>query len=141
MDDQSTDQRSPRSVVQQLLDGITVGPTRELADLYAEEAVVVLPFAQPGGLRLEGKAALADHFERSASLPLRLAPINITLHLTDDPETVIAEYDYDVTSAIGTHVRTANVQIVKVRSGLIVDSRDFHDHAALAAALQPEPLG
>jgi ketosteroid isomerase-like protein len=28
----------------------------------------------------------------------------------------------------------ANVQIMRVRDGLIVNSRDFHDHAGLAAA-------
>ena len=97
-----------------------------------------LPFAVPGGLRLEGRAALRQHFTRASSAPLRLVPQHVVLHETSDPEVVIAEYDYrgEVSSTGHTFVGS-NVQIVRVRDGLIVASRDFHDHAAIAAALHP----
>jgi ketosteroid isomerase-like protein len=47
---------------------------------------------------------------------------------------VVAEYDYqgEMTST-GRSFIVANVQIVRVRDGLIVRSRDFHDHAGMAA--------
>jgi ketosteroid isomerase-like protein len=128
---------SPREVIERLLAGIAVGATPALAELYAESAVVELPFAQPGGLRLVGREQLAQHFARAGHAPFRLRPTDVTLHQTTDPEIVVAEYDYqgEMTAGGGTFV-VANVQIVRVRDGLIVSSRDFHDHAAMAAAVR-----
>ena len=126
---------SPQEVIERLLAGIASGATPALADLYAESAVVELPFAQPGGLRLVGREQIAQHFARAGRAPFRLRPINIKLHQTTDPEVVVAEYDYqgEMGSTGGKFV-VANVQIVRVRNGLIVSSRDFHDHARMAAA-------
>jgi uncharacterized protein len=130
---------TPRQVVERLLAGIAAGTTPALAELYAELAVVELPFAQPGGLRLVGREQLAQHFSRAARAPLRLRPIDVTLHETTDPEVVVAEYDYhgEVTST-GRQFVVSNVQIVRVRDGLIVSSRDFHDHVAMTAAVRDE---
>jgi len=123
-------------VVRRLLEGIAAGPTPALSDLYDADAVVELPFARPGGLRLEGRPAISEHFARAAQVPLRLLPVDVTLHLTADPDVVIAEYQYDGTAiATGRSFVASNVQIVHVRNGLIVSSRDFHDHAAMASAL------
>jgi uncharacterized protein len=126
-------------VVEQLLASIAAGATPALAELYAESAVVELPFAQPGGLRLVGREQLAQHFTRAGRAPFRLRPINLTLHETTDPEVVVAEYDYqgEVTST-GRSFLVSNVQIVRVREGLIVSSRDFHDHAGMTAAARDE---
>ena len=126
---------SPREVIERLLAGIAAGATPALAELYAESAVVELPFAQPGGLRLVGREQLAQHFARAGRAPFRLRPTNVKLHRTTDPEVVVAEYDYqgEMTST-GREFVVANVQIVRVRDGLIVSSRDFHDHAGMAAA-------
>jgi ketosteroid isomerase-like protein len=128
---------SPRDVIERLLAGIAAGATPALADLYAESAVVELPFAQPGGLRLVGRQQVAQHFARAGRAPFRLRPIDVQLHQTTDPEVVVAEYDYqgEIISTGATFV-VANVQIVRVRDGLIVSSRDFHDHAAMASAAQ-----
>lgn len=128
---------SPREVMERLLAGIAAGVTPALAELYAESAVVELPFAQPGGLRLVGREQLAQHFARAGRAPFHLRPTNVKLHQTTDPEVVVAEYDYhgDITST-GRKFVVANVQIVRVRDGLILNSRDFHDHAGLAAAAQ-----
>lgn len=126
---------APLHVVQRLLDGIAIGPTPSLADLYAADAVVELPFARPGGLRLEGRAAIRDHFARAARAPLTLLPVAVTLHQTLDPEVVVAEYDYEGRAIeTGRSFVVSNVQIVRVRAGRIVASRDFHDHAVMSAA-------
>jgi uncharacterized protein len=126
---------SPCEVIERLLAGIAGGATQALAELYADSAVVELPFAQPGGLRLVGREQLAQHFARAGGAPFRLRPTNVKLHQTTDPEVVVAEYDYqgEMTSTGRTFV-VANVQIVRVRDGLILSSRDFHDHAGMAAA-------
>jgi ketosteroid isomerase-like protein len=123
-------------VVERLLAGAGEGPSANLADLYADDAVVELPFAKPAGLRLVGRAEIREHFQRAGALPLRLQPVRVHLHETRDPAVVVAEYDYEgeVTTTGATFV-VANVQIVTVREELIVASRDFHDHAAIAAAL------
>jgi uncharacterized protein len=129
----------PQAVVEQLLAGIAVGPSPVLADLYAEDAVVELPFARPGGLLLTGRAEIRQHFVNAAGAPLRLTPVEVTMHSTTDPELIVAEYDYDgQVLPKGRRFRVANVQIVRVRAGLIVASRDFHDHAGLAAAVRAE---
>ena len=128
--------RSPIEVVQLLLAGMAAGGGAALAELYAPDATVELPFAGPGGLRLEGRAAIRRHFARAADLPLQLVPQNVKLHATTDTELVVAEYDYRATvTSSGRSFVAANVQLVRVRGGEIVTSRDFHDHAAIAQAL------
>lgn len=124
-------------VVRALLDGIAAGPTEELACLYAEDAVVELPYAKPGGLRLQGRDQIRQHFARAAAAPFRLTPERLTVHRTRDDEVVIAEYDYaGEVLATGRRFTVSNVQLVRVRAGWIQHSRDFHDHAGMSAALR-----
>lgn len=48
---------------------------------------------------------------------------------------MIAEFDYEgLHPATGRTFRTANIQVLRIRDGLIVETRDFHDHLAFAAA-------
>ena len=132
-----TEVRSPRAVVEQLLAGIAAGPDAALAELYAPDAVVDIVYARPGGLRLEGRDALAEHFGRAARMPLRLTPERVVFHETVDPELVIVEYDYrgEGTETGRTFV-APNLLVVRVKNGLIVESHDYHDHHAIAAALE-----
>jgi ketosteroid isomerase-like protein len=87
-------------------------------------------------LTLAGKNAIRQHFARAAKAPFRLEPFDLRLHLTqDDPELVVAEYQYrGEVPASGTTFVAANVQVVRVRDGLIISSRDYHDHAVMATA-------
>jgi ketosteroid isomerase-like protein len=127
----------PARVVQRLLEGIAAGPTPDLANLYHIDAVVELPFAGDGGLRLEGRTAIREHFARAARAPMELLPVEITLHQTVDPEVVVAEYQYAGRATMtGRSFVVSNVQIVRVRGGRIIASRDFHHHAAMAAAME-----
>jgi uncharacterized protein len=136
-----SDRTSPRSVFESLLQGISAGTWDGLADLYAEDAVVELPFAPSPPARLEGREAIRAHFA-AASGPLTLQASNVVMHDTGDPEVVIAEFDYDgQVSTTGRSFRVANIQVLRVRNGHIVSSRDYHDHPAIAAALgQPQEL-
>ena len=122
---------SPREVAQHLVQGISEQRWTELPDLYAEDTVVEQPFS-PRPVTLRGRAALAAHFAAAADRPLRVTAKNVVVHETTDPEVVVVEYDYDV-DASGRTGTVGNVLILRVRDGRIVTSRDYHDHAAIAA--------
>ena len=131
-----SDPASPRQLLQSLLQGISDGRWNDLADLYAEDAVVEQPFAPAPPRRLEGREAIRAHFAAAAQGPLRLEASKVVVHDTADPEVVIAEFDYDGRVApTGRAFRVANIQVLRVRDGRIVSSRDYHDHLALAAAV------
>ncbi|MFJ3235596.1 nuclear transport factor 2 family protein [Streptomyces sp. NPDC086787] len=127
---------SPREVFTKLLEGIAAGRYSELAGLYAEDAVVETVFEPVGPRRTEGRAALKERFAQvAASSPVELAPANVVIRETDDPELIVAEWDYQVHHRpTGRNFKSANIQVLRVRDGLIVHSRDFHDHLALIAA-------
>ncbi|GHI03972.1 hypothetical protein AQI88_08145 [Streptomyces cellostaticus] len=127
---------SPREVFQKLIEGIAAGRFTELAELYAEDAVVETVFEPVGPRRIEGRAALKERFALvSARSPVELTPVNVTVRETDDAEVVVAEFDYRVRHRVtGRTFEAANIQVLRVRDGLIVSSRDFHDHLALVVA-------
>jgi ketosteroid isomerase-like protein len=127
---------SPREVFQKLCEGITTGRFSELAELYAEDAVVETVFQPVGPRRFEGRAVLKERFaEVAVSSPLELTATNVVVRETDDPEVIVAEWDYQVHHRVtGRDFEVANIQVLRVRDGLIVSSRDFHDHLALVAA-------
>ncbi len=127
---------SPRSVVERHLALVSEGMSGELADDYALDAVVDLPFMPGGGLRLAGRQALRAHFERAATMPLTLRIANLVVYETPNPSVVIVEYDYEGrTTTTGETFTVANVQIFGIADGKIAWSRDYHDHAAIGAAL------
>ncbi|WP_054815619.1 nuclear transport factor 2 family protein [Nocardia arizonensis] len=121
-----------REVFTRLLTGITEGRYAELAALYADDCVVDVPFTLPEPTRYEGRAALAAHFEANRARPPRIRADNVVIHDTTDPEVIVAEWDYHFVLESGREVDIANIQVMRVRDGLIHSSRDFHNHAALA---------
>ncbi|WP_330334271.1 nuclear transport factor 2 family protein [Streptomyces sp. NBC_00536] len=127
---------SPREVFQKLIDGIGAGRYTELADLYAEDAVVETVFEPVGPRRFEGRSVLRERFALVAEhSPVELTPANVVVRETDDPEVIVAEFDYRVHHRVsGRRFEAANIQVLRVRDGLIVSSRDYHDHLALAVA-------
>jgi ketosteroid isomerase-like protein len=120
---------SPRTMFERLIQGISEGRWDELADLYAEDAVVDQPLASAAPGHLEGRETIRAHFADAAGACLRMAVHDIVVHETTDPEVIIAEFDYDVTGTGGS-VTAANIQVLRVRDGLIVATRDYHDHLA-----------
>ncbi|WP_405020398.1 nuclear transport factor 2 family protein [Kitasatospora sp. NBC_00070] len=127
---------SPREVFRKLSEGITAGRYTELAELYAEGAVVETVFAPVGPRRFEGRAVLAERFAQvAADSPVRLTATNVVVRETEDPEVIVAEFDYLVHHRVtGRDFSAGNIQVLRVRDGLIVSSRDYHDHLALAVA-------
>jgi ketosteroid isomerase-like protein len=125
-----------RTVIERYLAWVSIGMTSDLADAYAENAIVEQPFLPHGRGRIEGREALRAHFERAASMPVQLRVDNLAVYETTDPEIVVAEYDYRGRVApTGETFKVSNVQVFRVRDGEIHLSRDYHDHAAIAAAL------
>ena len=131
---------SPTEVFHRLVAGIAAGDWQDLADLYADDAVVEQPMApgEPGStrpVRITGRKAIEEHFARAARMPLLLRAQNVVVHATEDPETIVVEYDYAGQVAGRKPFTSANVQVLTVRDGRIVSSRDYHDHSAIAAAV------
>jgi ketosteroid isomerase-like protein len=49
---------------------------------------------------------------------------------------VVVEYDYDGRlNTTGREFQVANIQVTRVRDGLIVSSRDYHNHVVLSEVL------
>ncbi|MPZ81639.1 MAG: ketosteroid isomerase [Actinophytocola sp.] len=125
---------TPREVAARLLQGITDGRWSELPDLYADDTVVEQPFSPPRPAVIRGKEEIAKHFAGSLTQQIRLRAHNVVTHETTDPEVVVVEYDYEV-SAAGRTSTVHNIQVIRVRDGHIVASRDYHDHQAMLEAL------
>ncbi|MFF8432211.1 nuclear transport factor 2 family protein [Streptomyces sp. NPDC016566] len=127
---------TPREIFGQLTGLISAGKWTELPELYAEDAEVEIVFSPVPPRRIHGRAELRKRFDAlEASDAVRLRTENIRIHETDDPEVVIAEFDYEgLYPATGRTFHTANIQVLRVRDGLIIETRDYHDHLAFAAA-------
>lgn len=126
---------TPRDVVERLIHAVPAREWSVLPALYAEDAVVEQPMALPRPVRLVGRAALAQHFQAAARLPLQMHAANVVLHQGLDPELVVAEFEYEArNTATGATFVVANLFVVRVRNGLIVSSRDYTNHVMFAAA-------
>src|SRR5262245_41346173 len=106
--------------IERLLAGIGEGRWSELADLYAPDVVVEQPMRPPRRLRIEGRDEVRRHFEAAAGGGFTIHPTNVVIHQTLDPELVIAEFEYELRYGDRT-TTSANVQVMRVRDGLIVE--------------------
>ncbi|WP_432103554.1 nuclear transport factor 2 family protein [Streptomyces sp. bgisy091] len=127
---------TPREVFGRLIGLISAGRWSELTELYAEDADVEIVFSPVPPRRIQGRAELRKRFATlGAADAIRMRAENIHVHETGDPEVVIAEFDYEgLYPATGRTFRTANIQVLRVRDGLIIETRDYHDHLTFAAA-------
>ncbi|MGW4524952.1 nuclear transport factor 2 family protein [Amycolatopsis sp. NPDC004378] len=124
---------APRDVFAALSDGISEGRFGDLSALYAEDTVVEHPQAVPRPTRIEGREAVHERFTGALAGAYRLKRKNVVVHETTDPEVIVAEYAYDAESVeTGRTIPTNNIQVLRVRDGLIVHSRDYHDYLRLA---------
>ncbi|MEV5751206.1 nuclear transport factor 2 family protein [Actinoallomurus sp. NPDC052308] len=133
---------TPREVFERLIEGVTARDWDALPELYAEDAVVVHPMATPSE-PLVGREALRRHFADAAALPLRMSARDVVVHETADPEVVIGEFEYvGRITTTGRRFAIRNVFVLRVRDGLVVESRDYADHLAFGVAIgrPPGPL-
>ena len=104
----------------------------DLAALYAEHTDVRHPFAPLGDTPLRTRAELRRHFAGAPRGLDRFEPVG-SVHETSDPEVVVFEFGYEG-SAGGRPFTIPCVFVVRVRDGVIVESRDYADHVAAARA-------
>ena len=107
------------------------GQVDELAALYAEETDVRHPMAPLGDTPLLSREALRGHFAQArpvGSAGFRVEDVRV--HHTVDPEVVVGEFTYRGDAGWAAPC----IVVLRVRDGLIVESRDYIDHLALARA-------
>jgi ketosteroid isomerase-like protein len=139
--------RTPTETVRELVDRVTRlrngdhGQVDPLANLYAVDAHVTHPFhPELADTATIGRDALRTHFAMvaQADVSVKSSVEDFRVHVTTDPEVVIAEFRY------AGHVgqRPLNTRCIFVVRGLIVESRDYIDHLASARAygMLPEVL-
>ncbi|MGH3216214.1 MAG: nuclear transport factor 2 family protein [Streptosporangiaceae bacterium] len=107
------------------------GDADGFAALFAPDAVIESSFAGPPGtsVRLAGREAIREYSRRVMASPLRLEDFEVAkLYQTEDPEVVITKMRATGTvTATGRSFTTTSVQIIRIRNGHIVHSRDFAD--------------
>jgi uncharacterized protein len=122
---------TPRDVFRRLSEGIGGGDWSRLHLLYAEDALVEIPFAD---VRIRGREQVREHFRRFTGA-ISLRPCNVRVYETAEAEMIVAEYDYEIGGRL-----LPNIQVLRVVDGLIVESRDYHHHAALAVEIAGGPI-
>jgi len=122
---------TPADVLARRSQLILNGDADGFAALLAPDAVIESSFAGPPGtpLRLAGKEAIREYSRRVMASPLRLEDFEVAkLYQTEDPEVVITEMRATGTvTTTGRSFTTTSVQIIRIRDGHIVHSRDFAD--------------
>ena len=115
------------------------GDADGLADLFAPDAVIEFSFHGPPGtpVRLEGREAIREYSRRVMASPLRLEDYEVTeLYQAQDPEVVIVEMRAKATmTTTGRSIAASSIQVLRIRDGHIVHSRDFADPRILEDAI------
>ena len=129
---------TPTDVFLRLVYGVADRDFEALPGLYAEQTDVRHPMSPYGDHPLLSRDALREHFggtgPRVAEV-VKFQPANLRIHETRDPEVIVAEFDYAGTAiATGEPFTVPCVFVLRVRDGLIVESRDYIDHLAMARA-------
>lgn len=121
-----------------MVQGVSDKRWDELPAFYAEDTVVTHPMHPDQPPPLRGRVQIAAHFRAAAeggAAGVDFQPRNVVVHQTADPEVVVAEFDYVGTAQDGAvPLLVRNVFVLRVRDGLIVESRDYADHHAFARA-------
>lgn len=128
--------RTPTEVFHELVDGVErlVGGDQSqvdrLAALYAEQTDVRHPMAPLGDTPLRTREELRRHFAAGPGDSPGLTGFHaadIRVHETADPEVVVAEFTYR-----GEGFAVPCIFVLRVRDGLIVESRDYTAHLEFA---------
>jgi uncharacterized protein len=136
---------TPADVLARRRHVILNGDAEGFADLFAPDAVIESTFAGPSGtpMRLKGREAIRAYSRQVMASPLRLEDFEVVeLYQTQDPEVVIAEVRTKGTvTTTGRSFTTTSIQVLRIREGHIVVSRDFADQRILAEAIREPPAG
>lgn len=126
-------------IAEQFLD-LTIRDLPSLADLYAEDVVIEMPFAAPlfPTRRTTTRAELRSQYARSSGRTYTRVD-NAHVYESSDPDVAIVEYDLRGTVDQGGRDFTLSyIQIITVKNGLIVHSRDYSNIVQAAQAFGME---
>ncbi|RTE10801.1 nuclear transport factor 2 family protein [Paenibacillus whitsoniae] len=117
----------PREVVERFIQATAQNAWDELADLYAADVIIEIPFAPPGVPKLtEGGNKLRERFKSIAGLRRFDGAELLAMHETQDPEVVVVEWKaHGQVTATARHFTFSYIMVVRVRDGRIVSSRDY----------------
>ena len=126
---------TPAEVLARRSQLILNGDADGFAALFVPDAVIESSFAGPPGtpVRLEGREAIREYSRGVMASLLRLEDFEVAeLYQTPDPEVVITEMRAKgIVTTTGRPFTTTSVQIIRIRDGHIVHSRDFADPRVL----------
>ncbi|GAA3585409.1 hypothetical protein GCM10022222_82470 [Amycolatopsis ultiminotia] len=114
-----------KTVFQRFLDASVANRWDDLADLYAEDAVVELPFA-PDGIPAvtQGREVLRKRFHSVAGRRRITKADHVLVRETSDPEVLVTEFELH--GEIGGEPSVSTYTLVMtIRDGRIVHSRDY----------------
>lgn len=135
--------RTARETVELLLHTTVTGTRDQLADLYAPDVVVEIPFA-PDGIPTvtKGQETMRARMNAAASLFAFDSVTDVTLHETTDPEVIVTEYRiHGHLTSSGKPFSLSYVMVIRVQDGLIVSSRDYGNPLEAAALVEEAGLG
>jgi ketosteroid isomerase-like protein len=131
--------RSPRETVEQLLRSAVSATPGDMADCYAPEVVIEMPFAVGAlypPLIETTREELRTRFQAGTTIRQYKALRNVTIHETADPEVIIAEYElHGELAGTGESFSVRFAMVITIRDGYIERSRDYTDPIAGARLL------
>lgn len=138
----STSISSPRQTVERFLKVVVSPSPADMADCYAEQVVIELPFAS--GLvpeRVETtREELRQRFATGAASRRYTGLRDLHVHETADPDVMVIEYSLDGTRIGDREPFTMTfAMVLTFRDGLIAHSRDYSNPIAGARALNRLP--
>lgn len=135
-----------RDTVERFLRATVSGHPEDIADCYAADVVIEMPFAveplYPARIETT-REQLRARFGAGASVRRYTGVDHVAIHETADPEVVVVEFQ--VTGhlvATGEPLTIPYLLVMTIRDGHIVHSRDYTDpiNAARLAGRLPEVL-
>jgi uncharacterized protein len=132
-----------REIVERFLEATVSGQPERIADYYADEVVIEMPFATEAlyPRRIETtREQLRTRFAAGAALRRYTDLSRVTIHETADPEVAIVEYDLHGRMVATDRPFTLSfAMVITVRDGRIVHSRDYSDPIAGARVMDRVP--
>ncbi|GAA1949853.1 nuclear transport factor 2 family protein [Kitasatospora viridis] len=127
---------TPREVIEELLRRTAAGPSEEMAELFAEDAVFEQPYRLPGAPEQPpGRAAFREHLRQGATVQRFEAVTDVRVYEAADGESVVAEHRlHGRVPATGREFALDLLLIARVRGGLITRLRSYANPLAVAEA-------
>lgn len=135
---------TPHEVFDRLLKTTQEEAWDELADLYAEDVTIEMPFAPPGvPTTSTGREELRARMKAfgGGRMPLKFESIDSVVVLeTADPEVIVAQFvRHGHSDVTGEAFQFPYIMVITVRDGLIAASRDYSNPLAAMQALGRVP--